>query len=118
MNARDSAGHTSMTIAALSNDITAMKLFIDRIMQNDNTQMKETESMTITIPQGVDNGEAIIIQNKGHKIQSVCGDIKLNIHVSNDTEITRNGIDLHFKKTITLKDALCGCKFKLDHISR
>jgi DnaJ family protein B protein 4 len=37
--------------------------------------------------------------------------------VTNDTEFTRTGIDLHYKKTITLKEALCGCKFKLDHIS-
>ena len=96
---------------------TLFQFEIDRIIQNDNTQMKETESMTITIPQGIDDGETILIKNKGHKIQSVCGDIKLNIHVSNDTEFTRNGIDLHFKKNITLKEALCGCKFKVDHIS-
>jgi DnaJ-class molecular chaperone len=29
----------------------------------------------------------------------------------------RNGIDLYYKKTITLKEALCGFKFKLDHIN-
>ncbi len=29
MNARDSAGHTSMALAALSNNITATKLLID-----------------------------------------------------------------------------------------
>jgi len=98
-------------------DGVPMKLEIERIRQQDNVQVKETEVFTINIPQGIDDGETILIKNKGHVISSVCGDVKLNVRVTNETEFTRNGIDLHFKKNITLKEALCGCKFKVDHIS-
>jgi DnaJ family protein B protein 4 len=94
-----------------------MQIEIERVRQQDNVQTKETEILTINMPQGIDDGETIIIKNKGHNISSVCGDVKLIVRVTNDTEFTRNGIDLHFKKNITLKEALCGCKFKLDHIS-
>ncbi len=91
---------------------------VDRIIQHEHGgQTREVERITIQIPQGVDTGEAIIIQNRGHNVMSVCGDIRLNIHVTNDSEIVRNGIDLYYKKTITLKEALCGFKFKLDHIN-
>lgn len=97
---------------------TPYEFEVERIIQHEHGgQTKETEKMTIQIPQGVDNGEAIIIQNRGHNVMSVCGDIRLNIYVTNDTEIVRNGIDLYYKKTITLKEALCGFKFKLDHIN-
>jgi DnaJ-class molecular chaperone len=91
---------------------------VERIIQQENMQQtREIEKMTIQIPQGVDTGEAIILQNRGHNIMSVCGDIRLNIHVSNKTEFARQGIDLHYKKTITLKEALCGFKFKIDHLN-
>ncbi len=91
---------------------------VERIIQQENMQQtREIEKMTIQVPQGVDTGEAILLQNRGHNIMSVCGDIRLNIHVSNNTEFTRQGIDLHFKKTITLKEALCGFKFKIDHLN-
>jgi DnaJ family protein B protein 4 len=43
--------------------------------------------------------------------------VHIQIHVSNDTEFKRNKNDLFYKKTITLKEALCGFKFKLDHLN-
>ena len=90
---------------------------IDRVIRHENTQTVETELLIVNIPQGINDEDTIVLQNKGHVVASVSGDVKLNIHVKNDTEIRRNGLDLYFTKTITLKEALCGFKFKIDHLN-
>ena len=46
------------------------------------------------------------------------GDVKLCISISNNTEFTRHGLDLLYKKKISLKEALCGFEFELPHISK
>jgi len=90
---------------------------IDRVIRHENTQTVETELLIVNIPQGINDEDTIVLQNKGHVVASVSGDVKLNIHVKNDTEFRRNGLDLYFTKTITLKEALCGFKFKIDHLN-
>ena len=37
--------------------------------------------------------------------------------ISNDTEFKRQGLDLIYNKTVTLKEALCGFEFDIKHIS-
>jgi DnaJ-class molecular chaperone len=37
--------------------------------------------------------------------------------ISNETEFKRQGLDLIYKKTITLKEALCGFEFDINHIN-
>jgi len=90
---------------------------IERVIRHENTQTVETELLIVNIPQGIDDGDTIVLQNKGHVVASVSGDVKLTVHVKNDTEFRRNGVDLYFTKTITLKEALCGFKFKIDHLN-
>jgi curved DNA-binding protein len=90
---------------------------IERVIRHENTQTVETELLIVNIPQGIDDGDTIVLQNKGHVVASVAGDVKLNIHVKNDTEFRRTGLDLYFTKTITLKEALCGFKFKIEHLN-
>ena len=79
---------------------------------------EEEEKIYIDIPSGIDSNELIIIRDKGHIInENLKGDIKIFIKVKNDTEFIREGIDLILNKTISLKDALCGFKFNINHIS-
>ena len=98
-------------------DGTPLQIEIERFVKTTNSMTKETETLIVNIPQGVDNGDCVLIQDKGHVILGTQGDVKLNIRVTNDTEFTRSDTDLHYKKKITLKEALCGFKFKLDHLS-
>ena len=98
-------------------DGTPLQIEIERFVKTPNSMTKETETLIVNIPQGVDNGDCVLIQDKGHVILGAQGDVKLNIRVTNDTEFTRSDTDLHYKKKITLKEALCGFKFKLDHLS-
>ena len=98
-----------------------VKVEIERWIQEGDLRINENETMNLNIPQGIDAGESIVLQESGNIInmngKSVKGDVQLNIHISNDTEFTRNKNDLHYKKTITLKEALCGFKLKIDHLN-
>jgi DnaJ-class molecular chaperone len=85
---------------------------------------KEKETVYVTVPPGVDNNEMIVLREKGHQTtpagtsDAVCGDVKIVIAVVNDTPFVRRGLDLYFRKTISLAEALCGFKFELKRFDR
>lgn len=92
-------------------------LEITRIIQEQNTQTKESETIYIDIPQGIDDGEIILVKEKGNVVDNVKGDVKIFIKIENNTEFKRLGLDLFYEKTILLKDALCGFSFELKHLN-
>ena len=98
-----------------------VKVEVERWIQEGDLRINENETLHINIPQGIDADESIVLQGSGNVInmngKSVKGDVQLNIHISNDTEFNRNKNDLHYKKIITLKEALCGFKLKIDHLN-
>jgi DnaJ-class molecular chaperone len=100
---------------------TSVQVDFERWIQEEEIKINENETIHINIPQGIDDNETILIQGSGNIInmggKSIKGDVHIQIHVSNDTEFKRNKNDLFYKKTITLKEALCGFKFKLDHLN-
>jgi DnaJ-class molecular chaperone len=100
---------------------TSVQVDIERWIQEEDLKINENETIHINIPQGIDDNESILLQGSGNIIniggKSIKGDVQLNIHISNDTEFKRNQNDLYYKKIITLKEALCGFKFKLEHIN-
>lgn len=83
----------------------------------DRSSHYETEKETIyvTLPQGIDNNEMILIENKGDEIDTIKGDVKIFINIDNNTPFIRDGLDLLYTKTITLCDALCGFSFCINH---
>jgi DnaJ-class molecular chaperone len=86
------------------------------IVENGITR-EEKETLYLTIPQGIDNNEMLILREKGHvHADNNKGDVKIFIKVLNNTEFTRNGLDLILQKTISLKDALCGFSFDMKYI--
>ena len=73
--------------------------------------------MYIDIPRGIDNNEIITLENKGNRINSaIIGDVEIKILITNDTQFFRQGLDLIYKKTITLKESYCGFNFDLPYI--
>ena len=100
---------------------TPVQIEIERWIQEGDIKINENETLNINIPQGIDKDESILLQGKGNIINAggklIQGDIRLNINITNDTEFTRNGNNLYYKKKITLKEALCGFKFKMDHLN-
>ena len=92
-------------------------LTITRWVVEADTKQEQNETIYINIPKGVDNNEIITIKNKGNKLSDTNkGNIEVKINITNDTSFERNGIDLIFKKSITLKESFCGFSFNLPYI--
>jgi DnaJ-class molecular chaperone len=82
-----------------------------------NDGLVEEATIHINIPKGIDNGEVMILREQGHINQNLKGDVKIMFSVSNMNGFIRNGMNLIFKKTISLKDALCGFSFEIEHLN-
>jgi DnaJ family protein A protein 2 len=97
---------------------TTVPIDIERWIIEKGIKVFEKETLYITIPKGIDDNEMIIIENKGNSINETCkGDVKIFIKIINNTEFERNGLDLLIKRTISLKEALCGFQFELKYIN-
>jgi len=100
--------------------LTGIKLpvEIERWVLENGVKIVETETIYVTIPQGMDDNELIILREQGNCLhERNKGDIKLFVKIINDTEFKRSGLDLIYDKTISLKEALCGCTFTIKHIN-
>jgi DnaJ family protein B protein 4 len=83
-----------------------------------NVRTTEKQTMYLNVPQGIDDNEVVLLREMGNSInQTIKGDVKICITIQNDTSFERRGLDLIFKKKITLKEALCGFEFDIKHIS-
>ena len=98
--------------------VPELSITIDRVVVVQHIQSQEQETMKIAIPAGIDGNEAILLQDKGHVIQDkVKGDIHVIIKVQENATFVREGMDLHFKKAISLKECLCGFSCEIPHIN-
>jgi len=91
---------------------------IERWTHIGDTKINETETIYITFPPGIDENEMLIMPNRGNVINDTNkGDIKITIQLLNTTQFTRQGVDLIYKKTISLKESLCGFSFEITHLN-
>jgi DnaJ-class molecular chaperone len=78
----------------------------------------KNEIITIDIFKGIEHNEVILLKNMGHEVNEFCkGDINVVVHVIPHPEIRRDGVDLIYDKTITLKESLCGFSFNMKYIN-
>jgi len=97
---------------------TTIPIDIERWIMENGNKVFENEIVYVTVPKGIDEGEIIVLREKGNIAREDCkGDIKIFIKIQNDTEFKRNGLDLVLEKTITVKEALCGFTFELKYIT-
>jgi len=88
------------------------------IMEENTTKRVETETIYVPISKGIDNNEIIILREKGNIINDkLKGDIKIFIKVNKHEHFERHGLNLVFKKNISLKEALCGFKFNIKYFN-
>lgn len=91
---------------------------IERWILTENGKITENETIYVKIPKGVDEGELIVLHGRGHIVDDLNkGDVKLFVHIENNTEFKRNGLDLIYEKAITVKEALCGFSFELKYLT-
>ena len=93
-------------------------LQVERWIMINNEKRIEREKVYVKINKGIDSGEIIMIKEKGNMInERLKGDIKLFVKVENKTNMKRDGLNLKYKKEITLKQSLTGFKFDIKHIN-
>jgi len=91
---------------------------IEKWTVRDQLRITEMETLYVSIPAGVDDGEVIVMRDCGNTIsEEVKGDIKIVVSVENNTPFLRNGMDVIYKKTITLKESLTGFSFDIVHLN-
>ena len=93
-------------------------LEIERWLMENGMKVFESETIYVTVPKGVDDGEMVLLKDKGDVVNENCkGDIKIFVKIENDSIFRRVGLDLVLEKKITLKEALCGFSFELTYIN-
>lgn len=91
---------------------------IERWIMIGDTKINEEETTYVNIYEGIDDNEMITLEQKGNVTsEQVKGDVKIAVHINNNTLFQRSGLDLLYDKTISLKEALCGFSFDLEHIN-
>ena len=97
---------------------------INKTVFINGEQTRTTETIYVTIPEGIDNKEVIIIREKGNEtMNETKGDVKVFVNITKETStggetiFERKGLDLILKKTISLKEALCGFSFNIKHLN-
>lgn len=78
----------------------------------------------VSVPRGTDEGEVLVLAEKGHQLHTANsvfrGDVKVAVRraaVPEEACFRREGVDLHCAHTISVKDALCGFTFNLEHLN-
>lgn len=91
---------------------------IEKWVIRNQVRANETETIYVPIPAGVDDGEMIVMRDCGNTVNDeLKGDIKLVVVLENSTPFVRKGMDLVYRKTITLKEALVGFSFDIQHVN-
>lgn len=90
---------------------------IERTVINNNTKRMESETVYINVPKGIDDNETVTLHERGNVINDRKGEVRITFRVINDTPFKRSGLDLIFNQKITLKEALCGFSFEINHLN-
>ena len=91
---------------------------IERWILENGNKVFEHETIYVTVPKGVDDGEIIVLRDKGNILnETTKGDVKVFVKINNETAFKRNGLDLILEKNISLKDSLCGFTFEIKYIN-
>jgi DnaJ-class molecular chaperone len=97
---------------------TSLPVEIERWIIENGIKVYERETIYVTIPQGIDENEMIIIRDRGNVLNdNIKGDVKIIVKINNDSIFKRSGLDLILEKNITLKEALCGFTFEINYIN-
>lgn len=96
----------------------SIPLEIERWIIENGIKVHEKETVYVSIPQGVDDNELLILRDKGNVLnENVKGDVKIFVKIKNDSAFKRSGLDLVLEKNISLKEALCGFTFEINYIN-
>jgi len=96
----------------------SIPLDIERWIMENSIKVHEKETIYVTVPQGIDDNEMLILRDKGNVLnENIKGDVKIFVKITNDTSFKRCGLDLILEKNISLKESLCGFTFEINYIN-
>ena len=82
-----------------------------------NKVTKERKVLEVAIDKGAKNKQKIKFAGESNAAPGVlAGDVVFVLQVKDHARFTRKGHHLFMNKTISLKDALCGCSFIVEHM--
>jgi DnaJ-class molecular chaperone len=91
------------------------------IQYEDETHATHSETIQLNIPPGIPNGFKVSIQGRGNVIPNSGGrrgTLNLEISIDQHPQFRRDGdVDLIVEQNVSLKDALCGFMFELEHLN-
>jgi DnaJ-class molecular chaperone len=92
---------------------------IERWNIENHNKVVYKDTINVNIPAGLGDDDVVILRDSGNSIdgQPGRGDIKLTINLKPHPLFEKHGLDLVFKKTLTLKEALCGFAFEIHHLN-
>jgi DnaJ-class molecular chaperone len=95
-------------------------LEIERWIVENGNKVFENQTVYVDVMKGVDNNEIITLINKGNSYVNngvTHSNVKIIIVLKPHDLFERNGLDIIYIKTISLKEALLGFSFVLNHIN-
>ena len=96
----------------------SLPVTINRWTMIGDIKINEEETMYVDIYEGVDDNEIFCYEEKGNINEyEQKGDVKVCINIEKHSHFQRSGMDLIYKKTLSLKEALCGFSFDILHIN-
>jgi DnaJ-class molecular chaperone len=94
------------------------KVDIERSTIQNGLRSTEYVTLQINVPQGVNDGEAIVLENQGNSAnESIRGDIRIIIDIEDNMSFKREGNDLYYSVYISLKEAICGFSIAIQHLN-
>ena len=95
-------------------------IIVERKISVNNVIGHEKETLYVQIPKGIDNNEIITLVNKGNSYVAngvSHSNVKIIIQLIKHEVFERIGLDIIYIKSISLKEALLGFSFMLNHIN-
>jgi DnaJ family protein A protein 2 len=74
--------------------------------------------MEVQIIEGIEDEEVIVLPGIGNVVQGITGDVRITVQIVPHAQFTREGLNLHVTKQITLREALCGFHFDLTLLNK
>jgi DnaJ-class molecular chaperone len=81
------------------------------VRPHDQRRIPEHRTIEVAIQAGVEDGEVIVLPDVGNMIADMAGDLKIMVQIVPHPVFQRDGLNLVYTKTVSLKEALCGLSF-------
>ena len=92
---------------------------IEKWTFENNIKQHMFETINVFVPPGTNDGEKVVISGEGNYVsEKQKGDIVIDIKIKPHDKFVKEGNNLYYKHTLTLKEALCGFSFDILHLSQ